>query len=85
MDMAFPSLLLVSFVTGIYFLSLIPFPRGWMRWMAILVLCLICQYGAQIQNQALFLPRPRARPRHERGDAGGQTRLAKIILYKDDR
>nr|POE64350.1 hypothetical protein CFP56_12399 [Quercus suber]POE67821.1 hypothetical protein CFP56_29360 [Quercus suber] len=35
MDMAFPSLLLVSFVTGIYFLILVPFPRGWMRWMAI--------------------------------------------------
>ena len=55
MDMAFPSLLLVSFATGIYFLYLIPFPRGWMRWMAILVLCLIHQLGAQ--NQALFRPR----------------------------
>ena len=55
MDMAFPSLLLVSFVTGIYFIYLIPFPRGWMRWMAILVLCLIYQLGAQ--NQALFRPR----------------------------
>ena len=55
MDVAFPSLLLVSFVTGIYFIYLIPFPRGWMRWMAILVLCLIYQLGAQ--NQALFRPR----------------------------
>lgn len=52
LDMAFPLLLLVSFVTGIYFLIVIPFPSGWMRWMAILMLlfvtpfgCFACVYG----------------------------------------